>query len=206
MNRLLDANSNVITIIVSSAYFVVGVLASYFFLKLTKPGRNKKAYKLLKGFKSFLGEPLGEYYFANSKDDNKKVAEYIYRNADEEIIATSFNEDPSIYGENDLARAIKNKTRFTRLTSGEVCDARSEKKVEKNILRYLNGSSFIILPTGASYTRIDGIFCKFSDDSYLTFFAFRNPLDMQQNKGVVFRNGIAKSFFEYYEALKHLYR
>jgi len=206
MDSLLNANANTITLVVSFVSLVIGFLVSYLFYRLNKPGRNTKAYKLLRGFSRFLGKPLGEYYFTGSKDYNYRVAKYIYENADEQIIATSFNEDPSEYGENDLAISIKDKTNFTRLTNREVCSKQSEKKVRKFLSQSLKGSSLVLIPKGVSYTRIDGIFCKFGDDSYLTFFAFRDPLDVQNNNGVIFRDGIAKSYFVYYESLIKRYK
>ncbi len=206
MDCLLKTDANTVTIVASFVSLVIGVIASYLFYKLSKPGRNTKAYKLLRGFSSFLGDPLGEYYFTSSKEYNYRVAKYIYENADGQIIATSFNEDPSEYGKNDLSISIKDKTNFTRLTNGEVCDKESEKRVKNSISRFLKGSSFVVIPKGLSYTRIDGIFCKFGDGSYLTFFAFRDPEDTQKNKGVIFRNGIAESYFDYYEKLIEQYK
>jgi hypothetical protein len=206
MDVLLKADANTVTLLASLVSLAIGILVTYLFYKLSKPGRNTKAYKLLRGFSRFLGKPLGEYYFTGSKEYNYRVAKYIYENADEQIIATSFNEDPSIYGKNDLAILIKDKANFTRLTNREVCGKESEKLVKKNISQFLKGSSLVIIPKDLSYTRIDGIFCKFGDDSYLTFFAFRDPQNTQKNKGVIFRNGIAKSYFEYYESLMRQYK
>ncbi len=65
----------------------------------------------------------------------------------------------------------------------------------------LKGSNLIVIPEDAYITKIDGIFSKLSDDTYLTFIAFRNHEIPEKNKGVIFRDGIAKGFFEYYERI-----
>ena len=67
--------------------------------------------------------------------------------------------------------------------------------------KILKGSNLIVVPENAFITKIDGIFSKLSDDSYLTFIAFRNHEKPEKNKGVIFRDGIAKGFFEYYKKI-----
>jgi hypothetical protein len=94
---------------------------------------------------------------------------------------------------------------FTRVTCEEVCNAESEKKSRESLFNILKGSSLIVVPRGEAITRMDGIFCSFNDDTYLSFTAFRHPKDPNENKGVIFRDGIARSFFEYYQAIIEKY-
>jgi hypothetical protein len=206
MNFLSQVDPNIIAACGIIVGIVTTIAVGYLYYRLGTRAKRGKAYDLLKEMKKLLTDAEGEYYFTHSIDDNYKVANFIYSHADDHIIATSFNEDPSKYGEADLARLAKNKALFTRITSRETCGEESEKKVRKNMSLFLKGSNFVIIPKGKAYTILDGIFCKFEDDSYLTFFAFRHPHNPQENRGVVFRNGIAKSFFEYYDSLIKLYK
>jgi len=184
---------------------ITAVVAYYIYLKSKKPPGGK-AYEILKGLGKILQEPEGEYYFTRSADDNFQVANHIYSHADGQIIATAFHEDPSTYGEQDLVRSFKyGGSLFTRLTCEEICGLESEKKARKLLSDILKGSTFIVIPKGEAITRIDGVFCRFNDNTYLSFVAFRHPKDPSRNKGVIFRDGIAKSFFEYYEAIIEKY-
>jgi hypothetical protein len=59
----------------------------------------------------------------------------------------------------------------------------------------------VVVPKAELITKIDGIFCRFKDSSCLCLVAFRDPDDPEKNQGVVFRDGIAEGFFEYYKAV-----
>lgn len=180
-------------------------LAYYLERKRRKPPVGK-AYELLKGLGKVLKEPEGEYYFTRSADDNFEVAAHIYAHADAEIIATTFHEDPSTYGERDLARSFKfGGSLFTRITAEEVCGSDSALKARDSMSKILKGSTLVVIPRGEAFARIEGVFCKFSDDTYVSFVVFRDPEEPSQNKGVVFRNGIARVFFESYERLIRRY-
>jgi hypothetical protein len=50
------------------------------------------------------------------------------------------------------------------------------------------------------------MFCSFADNTFLSFVAFHNPLNPEKNRGAIFRDGIAKSFFEYYEEIADKYK
>ncbi|GAH28128.1 unnamed protein product, partial [marine sediment metagenome] len=50
---------------------------------------------------------------------------------------------------------------------------------------------------GEAITRIDGIFCRFNDNTHLSFIAFRHSKDPSKNRGVIFRDGIAIIFHKY---------
>ena len=173
--------------------------------KTPKPQKGK-AYEILQGLGKLLEEPQGEYYFTRSADDNFHVANHIYSHADGDIVATAFHEDPSSYGEWDLARSFKyGGSLFNRITCEEVCDKESEKKSRQILSNILKGSSLIVIPKGEAITRVDGIFCRFNDDSHLSFVTFRHPLDPKKNRGVIFRDGIAEVFYEYYKGLIEKY-
>jgi len=88
------------------------------------------------------------------------------------------------------------------LTGEEVCGLESEEKAREFLSNILKGSTLVVIPRGEAITRIDGIFCRFNDNTHLSFIAFRYPKDPSKNKGVVFRDGIAQSFFEYYQGLR----
>jgi len=184
---------------------ITAVVAYYIYLKSKKPPRGK-AYEILRGLGKILQEPEGEYYFTRSADDNFHVANHIYSQADGQIIATAFHEDPSTYGQRDLVRSFKyGGSLFTRVTCEEVCGSESEKKARELLSDMPKGSTLSVVRRGEAITKIDGIFCRFNDNTYLSFVAFRHPKVPSKNKGVIFRDGIAKSFFEYYEAIIEKY-
>ncbi len=187
---------------------ISALVAYYIYVKSKKPPTGK-AYEILKGLGKVLREPEGEYYFTRSADDNFHVANHIYSHADGEMIATAFHEDPSTYGERDLARSFKyGGSLFSRITCEEVCGSESEKKAGELLSNILKGSTLIVIPKGEAITRMDGIFCRLSDDTHLSFVAFRHPKDPSRNKGVIFSDrgdGIARSFFEYYQAIIEKY-
>jgi hypothetical protein len=189
---------------IGGAIIAAGV-TYYIYLKSKKPPTGK-AYEILKGLGKILEEPKGEYHFTRSADDNFHVANHIYNHADGKIIATAFHEDPSAYGERDLARSFKyGGSLFTRITCEEVCDSESEKEAIGSLSKILKGSTLVVIPRGEAVTRIDGIFCSFTDGTHLSFIAFRHPKEPSKNRGVIFRDGIAKSFFEYYEEIIEKY-
>jgi hypothetical protein len=198
---------NVINIVFGGAggAIIAAAVAYYIYVKSKKPPTGK-AYETLKGLGKILREPEGEYYFTRSADDNWHVANHIYGHADGGIIATAFHEDPATYGQRDLARSFKyGGSLFTRLTCEEMCGFESEKKARESLSNILKGSTLTVIPKGEAVTRIDGIFCRFSDNTHLSFIAFRHPKDPGKNRGVIFRDGIAQSFFEYYEGLAEKY-
>jgi hypothetical protein len=179
---------------------------SYYIYTKSKKTPSGKSYEILKGLGKILEEPQGEYYYTRSSNDNYFVANHIYSHADGEIIATAFNEDPSTYGERDLVRMFKyGGSLFTRITCEEVCSGESIEIAEKSLYAILKGSSFVVVPRGELLTRIDGIFCRFNDNTYLAFVAFRDAQDPSKNKGVIFRDGIANYYFEYFHAVKGKY-
>jgi len=178
---------------------------SLYILNATNPKPTGQAYALLTKLQFLLKQEKSEYYFTKSADENYDVAKLIYSDSDAEIIATAFNEDPEKYGEGDIARGYRYGSLFTRITSDDVCPTSSQEKCRTVMKKILRGSHLVVIPQSEHITRIDGIFCRFKDSSYLCAIAFRDPSNSDKNKGVVFRDGIAEGFFEYYKLLAETY-
>jgi hypothetical protein len=180
-------------------------ISRHFFLK-SKP-KKTIAYKLLREFRKKLEQAEIGYYITKSGTQNYQIANFIYTNSDHEVIGTSFFENPSKYGESDLARLISKAKEFTRISDDYICDAQLKSIVKKNMKLYLDVSSkFIIIPKTVSITKIDGVFSKFSDDSHLCFISLRDPENSSKNTGIVFCDGLAKNLFEYYHTLAKSYK
>lgn len=171
----------------------------------TKPKSTGLAYGLLKKLQFLLKSSESEYYFTKSADENYQVAKLIYSDSDAEIIATAFNENPEKYGESDVARGFRYASLFTRITSNDVCPTESAENVKTTMQKILRGSRLVVASDSDHITKIDGIFCRFKDSSYLCAIAFRDPKNIDKNKGVVFRDGIAEGFFEYYKLIADKY-
>jgi len=179
---------------------IVAAIVAYVIHRQSQEKPTGKAYEILQELGKLLEKPRGEYYFAKSATDNYKIAQLIYGKSDGDIISTTFNENPKIYGEtSDLIRLYNyGGSLVTRITCRNVCSIVDEVDVKSAMQTNLKGSNLIVIPETAYITKIDGIFSKLSDDSYLTFIAFRNNDNPEKNKGVIFRDGIAKGFYEYY--------
>ncbi len=181
------------------------ILTSIVAYIIFRQGKEKpvgKAYAILKNLGKLLERPKGEYYFTKSATDNYKVAQLIYKESDGEIISTAFNENPKLYGETNLIRNYNyGGSQITRITCRNVCSNTDEVEVKKTMHTILKGSNLIVVPEYEYITKIDGIFSKLSDESYITFIAFRNQDKPEKNKGVIFRDGIAKGFYEYYRKI-----
>lgn len=184
--------------------FVTSIIAYLIFLQ-SKEKPIGKAYEILQKLGKLLEKPKGEYFFTKSAKDNYKVAQLIYGHSDGQIICTAFNENPKSYGDADLIRGFNyGGSLVTRVTCRNVCSDKDEHDVKRSMDEILKGSTLIVIPEDSYITKIDGIFAKLSDDTYLTFIAFRNHERPEKNKGVIFRDGIAKGFFEYYEKIIEL--
>lgn len=181
---------------------VLSAVISWVIFRKMEPKPSGKAWQLLKGLNKVLGKQEGEIYFAKSATDQYQVASYLYRNADGPVIATAFHEDPSEYGDGDLARNFQfGGSLVRRLTSVEICPQPSLEKARAKLYSILPGATVIAIPAASKYVRLDGVFCRCSDGSHICLFAFRNPINPNKNTGVVFRDGMAASFFDYYSLL-----
>ncbi len=184
---------------------IASIVALYIHFS-SRPKKTGLAYELLKKLRFLLKNSEAEYYFTESADENYQVARLIYSDADAEIITTAFNENPEIYGESDLARGFRYGSLFTRITCEDICPRNSIENCKKNLSKILKGSTLTVIPRGEPITKIDGIFCRFKDDSYLCAISFRDPQDSNKNKGVVFRDGMAEGFFNYYKNIIEKYK
>ena len=179
---------------------------NYYIYRKSRSHPSGKAYQVLKGLNKILGQPQGEHYIAKSAQDNYGIANHIYTHADGRIIATAFHENPAKYGESDLVRGFQyGGSLFTRVTCAEVCDTASQQEARSSLQKCLPGAKLVVIPPGEPYVRLDGIFCGFNDGTYLSFFAFRDHKHPEKNRGIVFRDGIATQFFEYFEGLSQRY-
>ena len=194
------------TIFEGLAGALIGAAVTIISIYLSKERPSGQAYKILKELGKILEKPKGEYYFTKTSDDNKSVANIIFQNSNEKIISTSFNENPIKYGEGDLISFYKyGGSNIFRISCRDICTENDEVIIKNIMNKVMRGSNFIVIPNNVNFTRIDGIFSRQQDGTYLTFIAFRNPKKPTKNCGVIFRDGIAKSFFEYYENLIELY-
>lgn len=187
---------------------LVAVVTLIVYFAGRKPKRSGMAYKFLKRFlEDRLKKPEGEYYFAKSANDNLLIADYIYKHANCEIIATAFHESPASYIGRDLAGRINtnNGSLFKRITCESVCPYEEAEKAKADLFTLLPDASLIVIPKDTIFSRIDGVFCRFLDKTHLCFLSLRNPSDSAMNQGVIFRDGIAKSFFNYYQSLAEEY-
>ncbi len=183
---------------------IIAAIVALFIHFSGKPKRRGMAYKVLRDLRKRLETPKGEYCRTKTSDDNYEIAQHLYNNVEGEIIATAFNENPANYGGSDLVRFF-HQTKFTRLTCEDVCDQHSYTIAKENLLNIHKGASFIVIPKGEKYVRVDGMFCRFRDETYICFLAFHNPSNPQTNRGIIFREDIAESFFDYYKDLADKY-
>lgn len=163
-----------------------------------------KAREILGGIATILAQSTERpLYLTHSTDENFLVARHIYNRANGEIIATAFYENPAKYIGRDLATALAAGPyfKFTRITCREVCNSDSEKRAGKSLSEILEHSKLIVIPKGEAITKIDGIFCKLRDQSYLAFITLRHPDDASKNTGTIFSDKVAQNFFNYYKTL-----
>jgi hypothetical protein len=128
--------------------------------------------------------------------DNFFIAKYLFENFKGELISTTFNENP-YYGDKDLALKYKGNS-FSRITSTNVCNNES---IDNLLNQYKNNKKFNlkVISNIEDFTRIDGMFLKFSDNSYLSFISLHHP---KGNKGLIIIDKTAESYFKYYKDLK----
>jgi len=170
-----------------------------------RPKRRGLAYKVLRDLQKHTEQVRGEFFHSKSASVNYEIAQHLYRSVAIEIVATAFHENPAMYGENDLVKTFHGRD-FTRITCENVCNNSSHKAARTNLQKHHTGARFIVLPMDAQYVRIDGMFCRFRDETFLCFISFRNPDDPDENYGILFRDDIAVNFFEYYKSLAKRFR
>ena len=165
-----------------------------------RPKRSGIAYRVLAELHKKTETAQGEFFRTRSSNDDLEIAQHLYRSEAVEIIATAFHENPLEYGERDLLRLFQGRD-FTRITSTNACPKESQQTARELLIQHHKGADLVVLPQDLPFVRIDGMFCRFRDNSYLCFLSFRNPSDASKNWGIVFRDDMAISFFEYYRDL-----
>lgn len=176
---------------------LTAIVAVAFYRKKNSPPTGR-AYQALMKLDRKLQDPEGEYHFTPTSDSIFHLVKDLYSISDGEVIATAFHEDPAKYGKSDLVRGFRSCESFTRITSEEICKKQSQEAARESLEAVKKGSTFVVIPRGEAYTRIDGIFCRFRDGTHLSFMSFQDPENPTLNKGVIFRDGIAQYFFDYY--------
>jgi hypothetical protein len=187
--------------LIGSLITAMVTLFIYFHTYYKKGG---KAHKVLRELKKHFESTKGDYCYTKTTDDNRQVAHQLYMKTDKEIIATAFNENPAIYGIGDFAQHFQPRN-LTRITCSDICDTDSQIKAATNLKLVHSGGILVVLPSGINFMKIDGMFCKFDDETYLAFLSFRNPQKVSQNTGLVLMDTIAERFYDYYKALANEY-
>ena len=154
--------------------------------------------KLGRSVQSFTGN----YFLAHTPNDNYKITKHVYENATGDVIATCFRENPASYGEQDLARLLPVGASFTRLTTETTCPESDRSKAEAILKELVPNAKIINIPSGDYFTRIDGIYTKLSDETYIAFVTFPKTGTEPHNRGIVFYGNTAKAFYDYHKDLR----
>jgi hypothetical protein len=156
----------------------------------------------LSELEKYLESHGGEYFITKTTQENYEIARDIFKHADGAIVTTAFHDNPADYGPGDLVRSFRfGGQQIQRLTATDVCDDASVAKARGNLQEIKPGARLIVIPKDERYTRIDGIFCRCGDGTHLAFVALTDPKTGKNNEGIVFRDGFATEFFQYYQAL-----
>jgi len=156
---------NITSGLIGSIITAMVTLFIYFHARFKKRG---KAHKVLRELKKHFESTKGDYCYTKSANDNRDVAHQLFMKTDKEIIATSFNENPAIYANGDFAQHFQSRD-FTRITCSDICDKDSQITALANLKSVHPGGKLVVLPDKIHFMKIDGMFCKFGDETYLTF-------------------------------------
>lgn len=167
--------------------------------------RHGKAHRVLRDLKRHLEPTQGDYCQTKTTTDNRDVAHSLYMKTDKEIVSTAFNENPAIYGTGDFAQHFQSRD-FTRITTADVCNTQSQQAARTNLATVHPGGRLVVVPSGVNVMKVDGMFCKFDDDTYLAFLSFRNAKNTERNSGVVFADDLAERYFDYYKTMAEEYK
>lgn len=166
-----------------------------------KAGLTGRAHRIITRLGKSARSFDGYYFFSRSPTENFRIASHVYKHAAGEIIGTSFRENPTTYGEQDLAQLLPPGASFTRLTTDKVCSAEDKKQAEAILKVFVPNSKVAIIPSREYFTSIDGIYARLSDETYLAFVTFPDMGPERQNQGILFCGRIAEMFFTYYRDL-----
>jgi hypothetical protein len=151
------------------------------------------AFNIKKGLETRLGRD-DDF----SGRDNFEIGKYLYENSNDskDLIATAFNETPFYNGPNGDLASKYNGESFTRLAYEEFCDDKTLNSFKTAV--GLENASLVIIPKGTDFTRIDGMFIKYTDNSCL---AFESLHSTSGNRGIIFTGALAEKMYNYYSKL-----
>ena len=190
--------------IVGIVMLIVGFFAdrTYEYWKKKKAGLTGLAHGIISKLGKSVQSYTGNYFLAHTPTDNYKIAKHVYEHATGDVIATCFRENPVEYGEQDLARLLPTGASFSRLTTETVCPEADRCKAESVLGELIPNAKIVNVPSGDYFTRIDGIYTKLSDETYIAFVTFPKTGTGTRNRGIVFYGNTAKAFYEYHKDLR----
>lgn len=190
--------------IVGIVMLIVGFLAdrTYEYWKKKKAGLTGLAHGIISKIGKAVQSFTGCYFLAHTPTDNYKIAKHVYENATGDVIATCFRENPITYGEHDLARLLPTGASFARLTTATVCPEADRSQAESILSKLVPNAKIVNVPSGDYFTRIDGIYTKLSDETYIAFVTFPKIGTENRNRGIVFYGNTAKAFYDYHKELR----
>lgn len=140
----------------------------------------------------------GWFALTDSTSEQRRIAANLYTELEGEIIGTEFFECP-FYGKGDFAKGIKKGSSFTRITTTDVCDKESAKKVKEEFDTFECHAKLVLVGNN-DISKIGGIYCYFNDYSYLAFIALNNYSLKHDNKGLLITGTVAEELFKYYKS------
>ena len=190
---------------------LAGVVAGAVVVLLLRRGKGPRASGAAAGIMRALGKAgsvsAQACVFSGSARGERGIIEAVYRMADGETIATAFFEDPAALGQDDPARALEQGyALLTRITCDDVCDRESVDRARESMREFLPGARLVPVPMDEAFTRLDGVFCKLADHSFLALVTLRGPSAPADNRSVVFSGDAARQLFDQYRALANEYR
>ncbi len=190
--------------IIGSVMLIFGFFLDrgYEYWKKKKAGLTGLAHGIISKLGKSVQSFTGNYFIAHSPNDNFKIAKHVYEHVTGDVIATCFRENPFSYGAHDLARLLPTGTSFARLTTETVCSETERNKAEDALKDLVPNTKIVSVPAGDYFTRIDGIYAKLSDETYIAFVTFPKIGTEHRNRGIVFYGNTAKAFYDYHRDLR----
>lgn len=155
---------------------------------------------------SELKKTQGHHAVLETTTENYHAASTLYGQIHGDIIGTCFFESPD-YGEHrDLAEAILSGSRFARISTRNMCNEETQRKVADRFQSYRARARLIVLSEETEVSKIGGIFCKCDDGSHLAFMALNNYVDAKpKNLGLVYCGDLAEQMYKYYKSFVDRY-
>ena len=174
----------------------------YEWWKKRRAGLTGQAHSIISKLGRSVQSFDGFYYLSSSPTENFKIAKHVYEHAAGEVIGTCFRENPTCYGQQDLARLLPKGASFSRLTTDRVCSPQEQKSAEAVLGELVPDGKLIMISSDEHFTSIDGIYSELSDGTHIAFVTFPKMGSEHQNRGIVFYGHIARAFFSYYRDLR----